>query len=310
MLIHLTPRYYAKYSDVQVDVIDVEIPELKLILKANVDIVIRTPFPNKNYKVICRKKGRKAINGILVEVDKVVEDFTVITRWAVNGEISRHETYYHVSDNEFDAVTEEDFLWSGFFNTPYRARCKQIEEGGTLVKRQSAMVTLTDDLNSNDDDNYWTYNKVDSEGIVRFRAEYINLPTVERERITTSFFGNKRFPSYEDKFDARLHPHKLTVVPTEMKELGVYIVLLRDWIKELEEDGEQEYLYKILDEINSKNEFFFSNTNHLKILAEAYSSTYNKLSEQSKMYVDDCLSQPIFHLLISDVDEESKPEDV
>jgi len=69
-------------------------------------------------------------------------------------------------------------------------------------------------------------------------------------------------------------------------------------------------VYKILDEINSKNEFFFSNTNHLKILADAYSSTYNKLSEQSKMYVDDCLCQPIFHLLISDVDEESKPEDV
>ncbi|ECY2548832.1 hypothetical protein F6853_10550 [Salmonella enterica] len=310
MLIHLTPRYYAKYSDVQVDIIDVEIPQLKLVLKANVDIVIRTPFPNKNYKVVCRKIGRKAINGILIEVEGMFKDFTVITRWAVNGEISRHETYYHVSDDEFDTVTEEDFLWSGFFNTPYRARCKEIENGGTLVKRQSAMVTLINDLNSNDDDNYWTYNKVDSEGIVRFRAEYINLPTVERERITTSFFGNKRLPLYADKFDAQFNPYKLTVVPTGMKELGVYIVPLRDWIKELKEDCEQECLYKILEEINAKNEFFFSNTNHLKILADAYSATYNQLSEQSKMYVDDCLSQPVFHLVISDLDEGFKPEDV
>ncbi|EDW6099916.1 hypothetical protein ABM88_002541, partial [Salmonella enterica subsp. enterica serovar Minnesota] len=184
MLIHLTPRYYARYNDVHVDIIDVEIPELKLILKANVDIIMRAPFPNKNYKVVCRKKGRKAINGILIEIDGELKNFTVISRWAVNGEISRHETYYHVTDNEFDAVTEEDFLWSGFFNTPYRTRCKEIEVGGTLVKRQSAMVTLIDDLNSNDGDNYWTYNKVDGEGFVRFRSEYIMLPTVERERIT------------------------------------------------------------------------------------------------------------------------------
>lgn len=310
MLIHLTPRYYAKYSDVQVDVIDVEIPQLKLILKANVDIVLRTPFPNKNYKVVCRKKGRKAINGILIESAGELNNFTVITRWAVNGEISRHETYYHVNDNEFEAVTEEHFLWSGFFNTPYRARCKEIEEGDTLVKRQSTMVTLVDDLNSNDGDNYWTYNKIDNAGFVRFRAEYIRLPTVERERITASFFGNKRLPSYVDKFDAQIHPYKLTVVPAEFKDLGVYVVIIRDWIRELKEDGEQFFLYKIIEEINSKFEFFLSNTNHLKILADAYSPTYNGLNKHNKNYVDECLSQPIFHLLISDVDEGSKPEDV
>lgn len=309
MLIHLTPRYYAKYCDVQVDIIDVEIPELKLILKSSIDIVIRTPFPNKNFKVICRKKGRKAINGILIEVAGKLKDFTVITRWAVNGEISRHETYYHVTDNQFDAVTEEDFLWSGFFNTPYRARCKEIEEGTILVKRQSAMITLIDDLNSNDGDKFSTFNKVDSEGFIRFRAEYIRLPTVERERLILPFFGNKRLPSYDDKFDAQVYPYRLTVVPAELQDLGVYVVLLRDWIRELKEESEQDFLYKILDEINCNFEFFLSNTNHLKLLAASYSPSYNELSEQNKMYVDDYLSQPIFHLLISDKDESRKPED-
>lgn len=61
MLIHLTTRYYARYNDVHVDIIDVEIPELKLILKANVDIIMRAPFPNKNYKVVCRKKDVKQL---------------------------------------------------------------------------------------------------------------------------------------------------------------------------------------------------------------------------------------------------------
>lgn len=306
MLIHLTPRYYLKYSDVKVDIIDVEIPELKVHLQANVDIVLRTPFPNKNYKVVCRKKGRKAINGIFVETDKQIQFFTVITRWAVNGEISRHQTHYHITDNDFDAVTEEDMLWSGFFNTPYRTRCKEIEEKGVSVKRQAAMVTLTGDLNSNDDDSNWTYNSVDSDGIVRYRAEFITLPTVEPERLTIPFFGNKRLPSNDDKFDGKVHPFKLTVVPGKLKELGVYVVPLQDWIRELKEECEQELLFKILAEINGAVNFFFSNSNHLEILADTYSLTYKGLSKTSKAYIDDCIRQPIFHVLISDENEESK----
>lgn len=307
MLIHLTPRYYAKYSNVQVDIIDVVIPEFKLHLQANIDIVLKTPFPNKNYKVVCRKKGRKAINGVFVETNKEIHNFTVITRWAVNGEVSTHETHYHIKDNEFDAATEEDMLWSGFFNTPYRVRCREIEKNGTSVKRQSTMVTLIGDLNSNDDDSNWTFNNVGSDGIVRFRAEYITLPTVERERLTIPFFGNKRLPSYDDKFEVKVHPYKLTVVPGTLKEFGVYVVPLQDWIRELNEGGEQDLLFQILSEVNNSASFFLSNSNHLEILAKVHSHTYNSLNIENKIYIDSCLNQPVFHVLISGVDEGQKP---
>ncbi|WP_255653935.1 DUF6012 family protein [Arsenophonus apicola] len=70
MLLHLSPRYYLRYSDVQLDLIDVSVPELNLTLKGGVDIVARTPYPNKCYQIACRKKGRKAINGIFIETDK------------------------------------------------------------------------------------------------------------------------------------------------------------------------------------------------------------------------------------------------
>lgn len=308
MLIHLTPRYYAKYSDVQVDVIDVEVPELKLLLKANVDIIIRTPFPNKNYKVACRKKGRKAINGIFIEAEGMLQNFTVITRWAVNGEISRHETYYHITDDEFDAVTEEDLLWNGFNNTPYRVRSKEIEEATALIKRQSSMVTLNSDLNSNEGDSNWTYNETDNDGIVRYRAEFIKLPTVERERLIVPFFGNKGLPAYEDAFIAQVYTYGFTVVPGKLKEFGVYVVPLHDWIKELNEGCEGDVLFHILNEIKDKVSFFFSNSNHLECLAKAYSQTYKELDAQSVDYINGCLNQPVFHVFITEIDAPKNSE--
>jgi len=305
MLIHLTPRYYAKYSDVQVDVIDVEVPELKLLLKANEDIIIRTPFPNKNYKVASRKKGRKAINGIFIETEGMLQNFTVITRWAVNGEISRHETFYHISDDKFDAVTEEDFLWNGFNNTPYRSRSK---EDTTLIKRQSSMVTLISDLNSNDGDSNWTYNETDNCGIVRYRAEFIKLPTVERARLTVPFFGNKRLPAYDDAFIAQVYTYGFTVVPGKLKEFGVYVVPLHDWLNEINEECEGDLLFQIISEIKDKASFFFSNSNHLECLAKAYSQTYNELDMRSAEYINGCLNQPVFHVFISDIGDTNNSE--
>jgi len=300
MLIHLTPRYYLKYSDVQVDILDVTIPELNLVLKQGSDITIKTPFKNKNYKVVCRKKGNKAINGIFIETEQYLQNFTVISRWAVNGEISRHTAHYHLRDNDFDATTEEDLLWNGFFNTPYRARCKEMEVVGVPVKRQSSMITLSGDFNSNEDDNYWVYNEIDGEGIVRVRTEYITLPTVERERLTVPFFGNKRLPEYKDAFDAKVQNYNLTIIPGELKEFGVYVVPLYEWVMELKGQCEGDVLFQILDEIKDNSSFFFSNSNHLSILAKAYSPTYNSLEKTSMANINDCLNQPVFHVFIDD----------
>lgn len=70
MLLHLSPRYYLRYSEIQLDLIDVSVPESNLTLKDEVDIAARTPYPNKCYRIACWKKGRKDINGIFIETDK------------------------------------------------------------------------------------------------------------------------------------------------------------------------------------------------------------------------------------------------
>nr|WP_289883625.1 DUF6012 family protein [Xanthomonas arboricola]MDN0205520.1 DUF6012 family protein [Xanthomonas arboricola pv. corylina]MDN0218452.1 DUF6012 family protein [Xanthomonas arboricola pv. corylina] len=47
----------------------------------------RTSYPAKRYQVACRKIGRKAMNGLLIEAAGTVDRFCVVTRWAVEGEM-------------------------------------------------------------------------------------------------------------------------------------------------------------------------------------------------------------------------------
>ncbi|MFO7061921.1 DUF6012 family protein, partial [Pseudomonas aeruginosa] len=62
----------------------------------------------------CRNKGRKATNGLLIDVPGQVPYFTVITRWKIAGEIVvQHRVEYVVLDDEFDAVTDYPVLWNG-----------------------------------------------------------------------------------------------------------------------------------------------------------------------------------------------------
>jgi hypothetical protein len=297
MLLHLTPRFYLCYSDVHVDIVDMSIPELGLTLKGDKDVVLRTPYPNKRYKVVCRKKGRKAINGIFIETDKRLNDFTVVTRWGVNSDISVHKIHYHIIDSDYDAVTEYIMMWSGFYGTPYNSRTK--EPQWIPAKDQPRMVTLLNDSESKRDESI--YNVVDGEGIVRERTEYIEMPTVERERLAIQFWGNKRLPAIEDSFSANVLDYALTIKPNNFSEFGVYAVPLKDWIREIRNDCELDTRFLlILGEIKKKSQFFFSNTNDLINKAKSFSSTYTECSDDGKFGIDSLLTQPVFHVFTED----------
>ena len=65
MLIHITPRLLKPSSvGLTCGLIDVEVPELGLMLKEGRELVARTPYPNKRYLVASRKQGLKAIVGL------------------------------------------------------------------------------------------------------------------------------------------------------------------------------------------------------------------------------------------------------
>ena len=84
MRLHLVPKIFNKYADVTAELVSVEVPEIGLTLVAGIDIVTRRPYPNKAYHVACRKKGRKAITGLFVDVEEHLANFTVSTTWKVN----------------------------------------------------------------------------------------------------------------------------------------------------------------------------------------------------------------------------------
>lgn len=113
MLIHISPRLLVPAGfSLPCELIDIRIKEFDLQLTGGRDAVARQPFPNKRYYVACRKKGRRAINGLLIEVPGHVPVFTVITRWSIGAEVVlRHQVRYVVLDEQFEAVTDYKLLW-------------------------------------------------------------------------------------------------------------------------------------------------------------------------------------------------------
>ncbi|MDR5615028.1 DUF6012 family protein [Arsenophonus sp.] len=195
MLLHISPRYYLRYSDIQLDLIDVSVPELNLTLKGNIDIVTRTPYPNKCYQIACRKKGRKAINGFFIETDKKLTNFTQITRWAVNGEIATHKIHFHILDSDFDAITSEIMMWHPFHDTPFSSRKSEIHEKWIPASDQPRMLAILENKKeSQREQQRLIYNLISDDGFIIERTEFFPIPTVEAQRITVPFWGNQRFP--------------------------------------------------------------------------------------------------------------------
>jgi hypothetical protein len=65
-----------------------------------VDLATRRPYPNKRYAVACRREGRKAIEGILIENSPPVEKLDYTARWVVDAEfVATHRVSYKLLHN-------------------------------------------------------------------------------------------------------------------------------------------------------------------------------------------------------------------
>jgi hypothetical protein len=229
-----------------------------------------------------------------------LSDYTVVTRWAVNGGISTHTIHYHVFDSDFDAATDSVTLWNGYFNTPYETRLNSERmKGLNSAKDQPRMVTFPRDNESERIDDM--YNVSGSDGIIRERTEYIEIPTVERDRLAVPFWGNTRIPAIDDSFSAVVTDYPLTLLQSDFNELGIHIVPLFDWIRDLKNayQADTNFLL-VLEEINNKCEFFYSNTNDLLNKALSFSSSYAEFSDYHKSDIRYQLMQPIFHVFVDE----------
>jgi hypothetical protein len=174
MPLHLRPRIYAALS---AELVDLEIGPLGLRLRGGEDLATRRPYPNRWYKVACRREGRKAIDGILIEIRSNVKELRTVARWAIEAErVVVHKVEYRITDEDFDAASDHMMLWRGV-EGKWGHRIK----AGTLppVYLEPRMeIDGTDTGHRNEQ-------RIDTikAGWIVERSEHFLMPTIERARL-------------------------------------------------------------------------------------------------------------------------------
>ncbi len=200
MLLHLVPQIMNRYRDIELSLIDVTIPELNLTLNAGTDLVVRKPYPNKSYHVACRKVGRKAMQGLLLELSNTIQTFTVITSWNVKAALWEktltHQVNYTIADTDFDVVSDDH---------TYLYACKDFESRWLTdfreappVKTQPRMDVLSCEYHKRGE-SVSIKDEYDDVVMVK-RVEDITIPTIELERFKNRSMSGDRLPSFDDRF--------------------------------------------------------------------------------------------------------------
>lgn len=197
MLIHIVPKLYEPAACRAAELLDISIPQCELILRGEVDVVARRPYPNKRYLVACRNKGQKAMHGLLIDVGRHLEGYSVITRWRVNGRAITHFVEHKVLDNEFDTVSDDMILWYGYGNTPWKRRWPEAYTESP-AQRQPRMDAIAHETTRPKD----VIDELDGT-MITSRLEGLMLHTIERERLFGDInIHHDRMPSIEDAFPA------------------------------------------------------------------------------------------------------------
>ena len=199
MLIHIIPRLACGNSASKCELIDVVVPELGLTLLGDKHLTVRKPYPNKTYLVACRKIGRGAVNGILINTEQQAKVFTSVTRWCIDDtrEIT-HRVVYVVedSDSDFDMVSEQMILWGAHCSSlgGWESRYPKGVTYGSPMASQPSMELAPGGFRRPGSVN----DMLDDEGNISKRLEIFIMPTIERDR----YLGSNVFaiPKLADAF--------------------------------------------------------------------------------------------------------------
>lgn len=198
MIIHISPSIFLPYA-ADIELVGITIPELKLSLVGSTDVIGRRPHNNKHYTVACRKVGRGASDGILIETEYQLEAYSVVTVWKVDGVTVQHVVRYVVQDKDFDMVSDKMCLWGAFheslggwdsrypkgieYGAPVDTQpCMELHPGASQLGRKHKVIKDT----------------LNMDGTITMRFEEFKLPTIERGRVASG--AAPRFPAFETAF--------------------------------------------------------------------------------------------------------------
>lgn len=202
MRLHLEPKILNKYADIDAELVSVEVPEIGLKLIGDKDIVTRRPYPNKQYQVACRKKGKKAISGFFIDVAEHLNYFTVITTWKTSEKDTlTHTVLYTVADNEHGAVSDNHILLNA--SSEYKSRYVGRIAADAPVNSQPRMDVIVDYGKHGRGDIVDITDTYSPSGSLTGRVERITVPTVEVDRLINHLASRAdRTPLDDDAFVA------------------------------------------------------------------------------------------------------------
>lgn len=195
MLLHLRPKIFS--GNLLVNLLEVRIEPFGMQLLGGRDLMIGRPYPNKNYVVGCRKKGRKAIDGILLKLDGLIEKFCLMAKWQASGVIVTHRVHYTILDRDFGAASDKMMLWYG---TPsgLQYRIPDCYRGLAPVYAEPVMH-----LEDSDSSRRMAKDVINIKtGWICERTQIFAMPSIEPERLLDLEF-NPRLPLPEDAFEVR-----------------------------------------------------------------------------------------------------------
>jgi hypothetical protein len=191
MLLHIRPRFYSYFKNVSL--IDLEIEPFGLRLIGGEDLATRRPYPNKWYAVACRKTGSAAIDGILIECPKFIDEFKWKARWAVEAEFAVvHHVTCRVIDQEFDAVSDDAVLWYGTMSGWSDRR--PVKDDIPLV------IQPVMELDPDRVDTRRSATDYVEDGQIVSRYQQMHMPTIEPGRILERSWPERRAPKLEMAF--------------------------------------------------------------------------------------------------------------
>lgn len=193
MLVHIVPKLLSFPSNPDFVLLDVTCPEFDVTLTVGKELRECRPYPNKNYRSVCRIDSRRAEVGVLLDVEGSVRMFSTITQWRVDGVgVIQHHVRRVLLDDEFDACTDSTILWK------YREPRFASRWPDQYVDLWPAAVTPYMEIRSRGLSRFAQDTQVD--GIVRERSHTLFVPTVEPERLQ-----QRRGTDFYDRLPLREH---------------------------------------------------------------------------------------------------------
>ena len=193
MLLHIRPRLFSPFK--YVELFELEIEPLGLHLRGGIDLATRRPYPNRHYAVACRKEGKKAIDGILLDTATVLDEFRATARWAVEAQlVVSHHVDYKILDHDFDSASDDMTFWyaCGASLGGWSNRCPAWTELRPCVMAPPTMEVLPRDAKRKRIEAREDF--IDKEnGFITTRHETFAMPTIEKERLLSRAL-NERMP--------------------------------------------------------------------------------------------------------------------